>query len=77
MFVLILKEERMMRKALVLVAAVIMLACTLVGCGKKECDVCGETASCKTTKIAGEKINYCKDCKDAVKGLKAIGNLMK
>ena len=67
----------MMRKALVLVAAVIMLACTLVGCGKKECYVCGETASCKTTKIAGENINYCKDCKDAVKGLKAIGNLIK
>ena len=47
-----------------------MLACTLVGCGKKECDVCGETASCKTTKIDGKKINYCKDCKDLVKGMK-------
>ncbi|MDD6339866.1 MAG: hypothetical protein PUA49_05145 [Butyrivibrio sp.] len=67
----------MMRKALVLVAAVIMLACTLVGCGKKECDVCGETASCKSTKIDGEKIYYCKDCKDLVKGLKAVDKLIK
>ena len=66
-----------MKKAIVLVCAALLLAFTLVGCGKKTCAFCDEEKSCKTMKVAGEKIDYCKDCKAEAEAVKALGKLMK
>lgn len=54
-----------MKKTLAILGLVAVMAVSAFGCGKKECDYCGEKKSCKTDEIAGEEINYCKDCKEA------------
>ncbi len=52
-----------MKKRILAVVALVMLTATLfVGCSKKKCDLCGETKSCKTLELFGEKLNYCSDC---------------
>lgn len=51
-----------MKKTLAILGLVAVMAVSAFGCGKKECDYCGDTTSCKTDKIDGEKINYCEDC---------------
>ncbi len=38
-----------------------MMATCFAGC-KKECDLCGEKAKCKSFTIEGEKVNLCGDC---------------
>ena len=67
-----------MKKVISLILAAIMLftlAVTLCSCEKVECDLCGnEDYKNKMTveEVFGEKIYYCKDCKE---DLEALGDL--
>ena len=51
-----------------------VLGLAACGGGKFTCDICGQESSGKkyTEEIFGEKITYCKDCKE---GLEALGEL--
>ena len=42
----------------------VMVMATLAGCGKVECDFCGDEKRCETRTVWGEEINCCKDCLD-------------
>ncbi len=72
------KEEITMKKRIsklaVVVLTVIMMAMSLAGCKKVECDGCGEKKSCTKYEILGEELNFCKDCKE---DLEALGSLFK
>lgn len=60
-----------LRKIGAMICLVAVMACSLVGCGKKTCDVCGKKKSgVKTEKVLGIKVNICKDCqKNPLSGL--------
>lgn len=63
-----------MKKFVALLMLVIVVATLFCGCGKFTCDICGEekTGRKYTEEIMGEKISYCKDCKE---DLEALGNM--
>ena len=52
------------KKALVVGTLLVTMATSLIACGKKECDVCGEMGKCKTKEFFGQEINICEDCLD-------------
>ncbi len=59
-----------MRKVIAGVLLMVTIMGALTGCGTKtECDFCGEEKRCETQTIFGEKIHYCKDCKDAINSI--------
>ena len=65
-----------MKRMICFLLVVVMLAALFVGCGAKfTCDLCGEEKSGKKYEdtIFGEKITYCKECKE---GLEELGNLL-
>lgn len=51
-----------LRKVGALIALVGVMSATLVGCGKSECDGCGEKKKCKKYEYFGEEVNLCKSC---------------
>ena len=61
-----------MKKTLIIIAAILVMALTLGACGKFTCDVCGKEKSGKkhTQKLFGVKVTICDDCwKDAKNSL--------
>ena len=62
-----------MKKIICALLLVVMLGSMLAACSFK-CDVCEQTKSGKKTteEVAGEKITYCEDCKEAVQALKDL-----
>ena len=61
------------RKVIATLLLVVSFATLLVGCTKNTtCDVCGEEGKCKKTKVMGEKVWVCEECKA---GLDALGSL--
>ena len=64
--------KKRITKLAALTLTVIMMAMSLAGCKKVECDICGEKASCTKYEFLGEEINVCKDCK---KDIEALGSL--
>ena len=65
-----------MKKIAVLMAMVSLLSALLCGCGKFECDLCGEEKSGKQYKgeVMGREVVYCKDCKEDVDAIKDLFN---
>lgn len=61
-------------KFLVITFTAAMMAMSLAGCKKVECDFCGEKKSCTKYEVLGEEFNICKACK---KDLEALGSLFK
>lgn len=61
--------KKRITKVLVLMSVMVLMATGLTGCGKKECDICGEEARCKTEEVLGEEINICKDCEEDLEDL--------
>ncbi len=59
----------MKKRLLVTLFALMALVTLLVGCKKVECDICGETKSCKTEELFGQEIHYCKDCQEDLEKL--------
>lgn len=58
-----------MKRFVVLLLALCMIF-TLAACGSKaKCDICGETKTCKTEEVLGEKINICRDCEKQLNDL--------
>lgn len=64
--------RKKLSKVLAVASLTAVLMMTLTGCGKVECDLCGETAKCKSYELLGEKINVCGDCQAE---LDAIGSM--
>lgn len=64
-----------MKKTLVIIAAILVMALTLGACGKFTCDVCGREKSGgkHTMKLLGAKVTICNDCYK--EGKNAINNL--
>lgn len=65
-----------MKKLISLIALLATLTALLCGCGKFECDMCGEEKSGRKHKgdLFGEEIVYCSDCKDALEDLADMFN---
>lgn len=65
-----------MKKALVMMLAVLCLVLTLVGCGGKTavCDFCNEEKVCTETEVLGQKLNICDDCKGQIEDLANMFN---
>lgn len=57
-----------MKKFLVLALMAVMAVTCLAGCGKFECDVCGEEKSGKKHEgeILGEEVVMCDDCYEKI-----------
>ncbi len=51
-----------MKKLVALMLVGIISAFALVGCGSKECDLCGSTEGVEEYEILGEKLALCEDC---------------
>ncbi len=53
-----------MKKIIALALAALLSVFCLAGCGKFECDLCGEEKSGKkhTTTVFGEEVTICDDC---------------
>lgn len=60
-----------MKKLISLIALFATLTVLLCGCGKFECDLCGEEKSGKKYEgeLMGEEVVYCKDCREALEEL--------
>lgn len=56
--------KKRITKALVVATLLITMATSLIACGKKECDICGEMGKCQTEEFFGQEINICEDCLD-------------
>lgn len=56
--------KKRITKALVVATLLITMATSLVACGKKKCDMCGEMGKCETIEFFGQEINICEDCQD-------------
>ena len=54
--------KKRITKALVVATLLITMATSLIACGKKECDICGEMGKCQTEEFFGQEINVCEDC---------------
>lgn len=70
-----------MKKKIIALLLTVTTVISLSACGGPfTCDICGEEKTGKkhTKTIADEKITYCddKDCKDAVKLLEGLADLM-
>ncbi len=65
-----------MKRFVVLMLALVMIL-SLAACGgKTKCDICGETKSCKSIEVLGEKINICDDCQSQMEDLaNSLGDL--
>ena len=65
-----------MKKCSILVALVMLMSVLLCGCGKFECDICGEEKSGKKYKdeVFGQEVEYCKDCKEDLEDLGDLFN---
>ncbi len=50
-----------MKRLVTLLLALCMIF-ALAACGGTKCDICGETKSCKSIEVLGEKVNICSDC---------------
>lgn len=63
-----------MKKMIRFAALLALVATLLCGCGKFQCDLCGDEKSGKkyTGNLFGQEIVYCKECKE---GLEALGNM--
>lgn len=59
--------KKRMLKIMALVGLVTMMATCLAGCGKTECEWCGEMKRCKTVYLSllGE-YNMCEECEELV-----------
>lgn len=64
--------KKKISKVLVLACVSALVATTLTGCGKKECDICGEMGKCKTIEFLGSEINICGDCQDDLNDLGSL-----
>ena len=64
--------KKRVSKILVIAFTTAMMAMSLAGCKKVECDICGDKKSCTKYEMFGEEINICKDCK---KDLESLGSL--
>ena len=64
--------KKRVSKLLVIAFTAAMMAMSLAGCKKVECDICSEKKSCTKYEFLGEEINICKDCKE---DLESIGSL--
>ncbi len=53
-----------MKRLITLLLALCMIFALAACGGKTKCDICGETKSCKTIEVLGEKANICSDCED-------------
>ncbi len=60
-----------MKKLIALLLLVVVLCTLLCACSKFTCDICGEEVVGKkyTEEFFGEKIEYCKDCKNDLEDL--------
>ena len=57
-------------KLTIVVMLLLVTVLSLTACGsKKECDICGEVKSGKTTEILGEKVFICNDCRDEMNSI--------
>lgn len=62
--------KKKLARAIAITAAMITVALSTAGCGKKvECDFCGEMKKCKTMTLFGEDIHYCSDCEKLINSL--------
>ncbi len=65
-----------MKRVVVLLLALSMLFALAACSGKTTCDICGETKSCETIDVMGEKMNICSDCKqDAMDIVDMLGDV--
>lgn len=51
-----------MKRLVTLLLALCMIFALAACGGKTKCDICGETKSCKSIEVLGEKVNICSDC---------------
>lgn len=60
-----------MKKLICVLLLIVVLASLLAGCGKFECDLCGEEKTGKQHKeeIAGEELVICDDCYETLEDL--------
>ncbi len=51
-----------MKRLVTLLLALCMIFALAACGGKTKCDICGETKSCTSVEVLGEKVNICSDC---------------
>lgn len=61
-----------MKKKVSLALVLTFLLVTLIGCGKFECDLCGDEKSGKKyeEEVFGEEVTICKDCYEDLEELR-------
>ena len=65
-----------MKKLIALIALLATMTVLLCGCGKFECDLCGEEKTGKKYEgeLLGTEVVYCKDCREALEDLSDMFN---
>jgi uncharacterized lipoprotein YehR (DUF1307 family) len=70
------KEGKNMKKIAILLALVCLVSVLLCGCGKFECELCGEEKSGKKYEgeVMGRTVVYCEECKEQVDSIRDMFN---
>lgn len=61
--------KKTLRKIGAIVGLMTVMMGTLAGCGKRECDLCGEKEKCTKQEYFGETVYLCDTCKTQLESL--------